>query len=318
MIRESSRAAAQIATPVKLHDLLIRTSRTFALNIPLLDEPTRCEVTVAYLLFRVADTLEDATEWPVERKLAELDRFAGLLRQRGSADAAELAAEWIAAPPCRHAGYLELLGQLPFVMQVAGTLAPRSQELIRRHTVRTTEGMGSFLARQGGAELQLRDVAELRDYCYAVAGIVGEMLTELFLLDRAQLAPVADELRSLASRFGEALQLVNILKDAAGDSDEGRHFLPAGEDTARVFSLAREDLHHAARYVTCLARASAPRGMVAFTALPLLLAHATIEQVDRHGAGSKVTRDEVGRIVGRLHEALEHGTVPELMDRLRG
>ena len=38
--------------------LLQATSRTFALTIPLLHEPTRREVTVAYLLFRVADTLE--------------------------------------------------------------------------------------------------------------------------------------------------------------------------------------------------------------------------------------------------------------------
>ncbi|HZD06425.1 MAG TPA: squalene/phytoene synthase family protein, partial [Longimicrobiales bacterium] len=39
--------------------LLDRTSRTFALNIPLLPQPTRREVTVAYLLFRIADTFED-------------------------------------------------------------------------------------------------------------------------------------------------------------------------------------------------------------------------------------------------------------------
>jgi farnesyl-diphosphate farnesyltransferase len=129
---------------------------------------------------------------------------------------------------------------------------------------------------------------------------------------------VAGTLRALAPTFGEALQLVNILKDASGDSDEGRHFLPPGEVTDRIFALAREDLGQAARYVACLARAAAPRGMVAFTALPLLLAHATIEQVDRHGAGSKVARAEVSRIVGRLHDALERGTVPELLDRLRG
>ena len=47
-----------------LQDLLVKTSRTFALAIPLLPEPTRREVTVAYLLFRIADTFEDASvEW---------------------------------------------------------------------------------------------------------------------------------------------------------------------------------------------------------------------------------------------------------------
>ncbi len=45
----------------RLEELLFKTSRTFALSIPLLPEPTRREVTVAYLLFRIADTLEDGS-----------------------------------------------------------------------------------------------------------------------------------------------------------------------------------------------------------------------------------------------------------------
>jgi farnesyl-diphosphate farnesyltransferase len=155
-------------------------------------------------------------------------------------------------------------------------------------------------------------VQELQDYCYAVAGIVGEMLTELFLCERPQLAASAAELRRLAPVFGEALQLVNILKDAIGDSREGRHFLPAPEVTDEVFALARRDLAEAARYVLCLVTAAAPRGMVAFTALPLLLARATIERVAEVGAGSKVTRSEVGQIVAGLEDALERGSVPQL------
>src|SRR4051812_37988052 len=43
--------------------LLLRTSRTFALAIPELPEPLRREVGVAYLLFRIADTFEDANRW---------------------------------------------------------------------------------------------------------------------------------------------------------------------------------------------------------------------------------------------------------------
>ena len=42
-------------------DLLQKTSRTFAITIPMLPMPTRQEVGVAYLLFRIVDTFEDAT-----------------------------------------------------------------------------------------------------------------------------------------------------------------------------------------------------------------------------------------------------------------
>ena len=73
-----------------------------------------------------------------------------------------------------------------------------------------------------------QSIAELRDYCYIVAGIVGEMLTELFLLDRPGLAPAADYLRARSRLFGEGLQLVNILKDADVDASEGRVYIPRG------------------------------------------------------------------------------------------
>ena len=58
-----------------LEELLIASSRTFALAIPHLPEPTRREVTIAYLLFRVADTFEDATSWPRSSRIEALERF---------------------------------------------------------------------------------------------------------------------------------------------------------------------------------------------------------------------------------------------------
>ena len=120
--------------------------------------------------------------------------------------------------------------------------------------------------------LRLADVADLKAYCYTVAGIVGEMLTELFLLDRPALEPVADTLRERAGRFGEALQLVNILKDAGFDASEGRLYLPEHVDRGEVFALAREDLGVAAEYILTLHGNGGPRGVVAFCALPVRLA----------------------------------------------
>ncbi len=52
-----------------LDELLVKTSRTFALSIPPLPEPTRRQVTVAYLLFRLIDTVEDASHWPKQRRV---------------------------------------------------------------------------------------------------------------------------------------------------------------------------------------------------------------------------------------------------------
>jgi phytoene/squalene synthetase len=52
-----------------LRDLLQKTRRTFALSIPVLPEPTNREVMIAYLLFRIAETFEDAAQWQPEKRI---------------------------------------------------------------------------------------------------------------------------------------------------------------------------------------------------------------------------------------------------------
>ncbi len=289
-----------------LDELLEKTSRTFALSIPVLPEATRLEVTVAYLLFRIADTLEDATGWERARKLAELDALDGLLRRPSIDGSLELARRWRDDPPCDHAGYRELLEETPTVLRAALELSAGARALVFEHTRRTIREMAGFVSRTDpGRGLELHSTEELRAYCYAVAGIVGEMLTELFLLGRDGLAPIADCLRERAVRFGEALQLVNILKDSATDATEGRHYLPEGRDREEYFTLARADLEVAGEYVRALQDAGAPRGLVEFTALPVLLAWATLDRVERRGPGAKLTRPEVAAIVLRLSESLD-------------
>jgi farnesyl-diphosphate farnesyltransferase len=292
----------------RLDELLARTSRTFALAIPFLPEPTRRQVGIAYLLFRIADTFEDSALWAPERRLEALASFGRLLDEPRAAWAGEEAARWLADPPSRDTGYLELLAETPAVLSALAGFAPEPRRLIAGHTVRTALGMASFVERRrGGLPLQLEDLADLEAYCYAVAGIVGELLTELFLLDRPRLTPISLHLRSHARRFGEGLQLVNILKDAGVDAEEGRNFLPGGCERASLFARAREDLGAASSYVLALEQAAAPAGIVGFTALPVRLAFAALARVERQGAGAKLSRAEVLAIAADLREALRAG-----------
>jgi farnesyl-diphosphate farnesyltransferase len=291
---------------VKLDDLLEKTSRTFALSIPMLPDPTRRHVEIAYLLFRVADTFEDAARWPREARLAALEDLAGLLRARGGEEAA--AARWLREAPLDHAGYLELLREAPAVLEAYWEMAPAAREALSRDLLRTVSGMADVV-RRGDARgnLRLATARELRDYCYVVAGIVGEMLTELFLVDHAELAPVAGRLRRRSRFFGEGLQLVNILKDAASDAGEGRVYLPEKLDRGVVFARARRDLEHAAAYVRTIRRAGAPEGLVAFTASPAILARASLDRIEERGPGAKLTRAEVAALMERMFEDLGAG-----------
>ncbi|HZF07175.1 MAG TPA: squalene/phytoene synthase family protein [Thermoanaerobaculia bacterium] len=293
-----------------LEDLLLKTSRTFALSIPHLPEPTRREVTLAYLLFRIADTFEDAADWPRAAKIAALESFGDLLdgaERRGEIAAA--AERWQAEVPCAQPGYRQLLAESPDVLDAFFALSPAAGELIREHTRRTISGMAGYVARgTDHGELALTDLDDLRGYCYVVAGIVGELLTELFLLGQPELLAVAGPLRQRSALFGEGLQLVNILKDSAADAGEGRRYLPPGPEAQvrqEVTALARRDLEAADAYVLDLQHAGASRGLVTFNALPLHLAHATLDRVEQVGPGAKLTRPEVYAIVQRLNSALD-------------
>ena len=291
-----------------LHDLLVKTSRTFALSIPYLPEPIRQQVTIAYLLFRIADNFEDAASWPRERRIQALVDFQSLLQQHDSEATQRLTTAWSTDGPIDHAGYQELTEEIPFVLEAFFELHPEARALIAEHTCRTAHGMADYVNRtDDDGELVLRDLDDLKHYCYIVAGIVGEMLTELFLLPGGSVQRVAEELRQRSRSFGEALQLVNILKDAAFDATEGRSYLPPNCSRDEVFGQARKDLQTSIEYVHLLQDGGAPSGVVAFNAVQVLLARETLDRVEKHGPGSKISRPRVFWLLKRLERDLDNG-----------
>jgi farnesyl-diphosphate farnesyltransferase len=78
----------------RLQELLQESSQTFALAIPLLEEPCREQVSLAYLLLRVADTLEDASLWPPQKRLTALAELSVQVEQSGQTAARCLIQHW--------------------------------------------------------------------------------------------------------------------------------------------------------------------------------------------------------------------------------
>jgi farnesyl-diphosphate farnesyltransferase len=292
----------------RIFDLLARTSRTFALAVPLLEPELARDVALAYLLFRVADTIEDETTWPADVRAELLGDLASRMPELDHTSAEAFLSRLAPLPEVVSEDCRELLNDLP---ALATSLEPSAaHQSIRKHVARTTRGMSETLARgHARGRPGLDTLEELRAYCYFVAGIVGELLTDTFVLAEPALASVEAELRMHDARFGEGLQLVNVLKDRRDDAEHGRAFVPPEVPESALFSLAREDLGHAERYVRALARGGATRGMLAFTRLPLALARETLDVVERNGPGTKVSRERVGRILTELDRPLEDATV---------
>ncbi|HKP64884.1 MAG TPA: squalene/phytoene synthase family protein [Polyangiales bacterium] len=292
----------------ELQDLLQKTSRTFALTIPLLPEPTRHEVGVAYLLFRVIDSFEDATLWEPALRMRALAEFCPLLHDVDSRRASKAAQVWVREPPLEHAGYLELIQRVPQVLDWYRTLQPAAREQICHHIERTAQGMAEFVGRTSGeGVLRLETLGDLREYCFVVAGIVGQLLTELYVIGSKQIANVADELRARAPNFGEGLQLVNILKDAQPDAAEGRVYLPREVALEDVFELAHADLRAALEYTEILREARADLGVVKFNALNARLALATLRELSDRGLGSKLSRLQLSGVAADVMRSIHDG-----------
>jgi farnesyl-diphosphate farnesyltransferase len=216
--------------------ILPHVSRTFALTIPQLPEPLRVAVTNAYLLCRIADTIEDEPALPPERTLAYLERFRAVVA--GRADAASLAAEVEAQLSDRTlATERDLIVNMVRVLNVTASLNAHQRAAIQRCVDLMCYGMPRF---QLTASIRgLPRKTDLDDYCYYVAGVVGEMLTELFCDYSEGAARNRAGLQELAVSFAQGLQMTNILKDVWEDRSRGACWLPQEVFTPHQVDLAR-------------------------------------------------------------------------------
>ena len=203
--------------------ILPHVSRTFALTIPQLPEPLRVAVTNAYLLCRIADTIEDEPALPPEETLAFLERFMGVVA--GRENAALLASEVEGRLSNRTlATERDLIVNMVRVLNVTASLSPPQRSAIQRCVDLMCYGMPRF---QATASIRgLAQAADLDEYCYYVAGVVGEMLTELFCEYSEGAARNRAALQSLAVSFAQGLQMTNILKDVWEDRSRGACWLP--------------------------------------------------------------------------------------------
>jgi farnesyl-diphosphate farnesyltransferase len=216
--------------------ILPYVSRTFALTIPQLPLGLRTAVTCAYLLCRIADTIEDEPALSPPETLDFLHRFSALLTGNGEA-AAPLAREIEQRLSDRTlATERDLVVNMQRVIAVMSRLNGPQQSAIQRCVALMCHGMPRF---QFTASLKgLAQSSDLDDYCYYVAGVVGEMLTELFCDYSPKIARHRAALSAVAASFAQGLQMTNILKDVWEDRSRGACWLPQDVFTRHGVDLA--------------------------------------------------------------------------------
>ena len=91
----------------------------------------------------------------------------------------------------------------------------------------------------------LNDSQELEEYTYLVAGCVGEFWTDIVHLHHARGAATRAR-REQARMFGQALQLINIVRDVGADLAIGRCYFPADELKSAQIPRDRDFIKHPA------------------------------------------------------------------------
>jgi len=273
--------------------LLPGVSRTFALTIPQLPPALRPVVTNAYLLCRIADTIEDEVALSAEEKLRFSDWFIDVVAGRRPAAAFAHALEPLLTASTSD-DERELIREAPGVIRVTASFGPRQRSALERCIRIMCDGMPRF---QRHASLSgLADVPELDTYCYYVAGVVGEMLTELFCAYSPDIEARRERLAPLAVSFGLGLQMTNIIKDIWDDRRRGVSWMPRNVSIEEMIGIAHLHLRDALAYtLTIPARET---GIRRFLLWALGLAILTLRKLHRNptflsGQNVKVSRRTV-------------------------
>lgn len=303
-------------------------SRSFYLSMRVLPRAMREPISLGYLLARASDTLADTPELPAEVRADMLDGFSSVL---GGEDL-EPWLERVRAevlPRQIHEGEKVLLenmdGVFKWLDSLIGDVSPENA----KHYESSEEMQRSIGARQHSAILvvmgnilrgqrldierfELRDDfrfsldAELEEYCYLVAGCVGEFWTDIGEISLGNFSRIeGGRLRRWGANYGKGLQLINILRDLPADLENGRCYLPVVDpddrkallvEAARWRSRARSYLEEGHDYA-CTLRHRRTRSA---TALPGLIGERTLDLLDaadweQWSSGVKISRAEVYR-----------------------
>ena len=248
--------------------ILQGVSRTFALTIPQLPSALHPVISNAYLLCRITDTIEDEPMLSSIQKQYFTDFFIEVVAK--TANPEEFSQ--VLLPLLSDSTLIaekELILNTPRVIGLTHHFSALQQQTLLRCVRIMGKGMVQF--QQQNTLAGLKNLTELNDYCYCVAGVVGEMLTELFCDYSPEIAKNQVQLEKLAVSFGQGLQMTNILKDIWTDQQRGVCWLPQDifsqngcdllqlstqhhtiafkTSLLQLITIATEHLHNALRYI---------------------------------------------------------------------
>ena len=215
----------------EIDTLLKDTSRSFFVTLEMLPKRIRRQVGLLYLLARVADTIADTKTGSAQQLIDALSQYDSVAQGESN----ELPEFTDIASLQEHDGEARLMRDVEKAVSALSLFEDDDKKLMRECLEIIISGQTLDLQRFGpanetGSISALQTDEELDDYTYRVAGSVGDFWTHMscnHLLNQSYSnGSKGEQLFSLGTRFGKALQMINILRDIPEDLRFGRCYIP--------------------------------------------------------------------------------------------
>jgi farnesyl-diphosphate farnesyltransferase len=238
-------------------------------------------------------------------------------------------------------GEKELVRNTPSILQTTHSFTETQRALLKRCVTVMSTGMERF--QKDRNPHGVRHLTDLDDYCYHVAGVVGELLTELFCDYSAEISKNKAMLMKLAISFGQGLQMTNILKDLWEDKERDACWLPQeifqrvgfdlkdlslnsnqkafGEGVGHLIALAHAHLKKGLAYSLLIPKKE--RGIREFCLWAIGMAIFTLRRINRkrtfrRGGEVKISRRQVRAIIAVTRWTLKSNLLLKLLFFLSG
>lgn len=260
---------------------LERVSRSFAFCIEQLEEPLRRWVGLGYILCRLADTVEDSA-WasPAAQKEA-FNQFLSFVDH--PAEPLEISTWAAGFPTDIPEGEVILLQDAPVFLLDLHELPVATKKIMQRTVSSMVRGMMHFCEQNHGSA-KPASLAEANQYCFFVAGIVGELLTDLVAAGAPEYQP-SERTYTDGFHFGLYLQKINLLKDQRKDETEKRYLVP---DRIEMRSSLVLHAERSLRYIQSIPLSC--RGYRIFCAWSFFLGLVSLPYIDRSWEEKKLTK----------------------------
>lgn len=207
--------------------LLKAVSRSFYLSMVWLPPAMRRGIALGYMLARATDSVADTSCASAEKRVEVLRQMGLAIAGEACADELLLVLRGEMADAQSKESESMLLRRFDECLEMLHRVSEEERTLIRRVLATIVKGQLWDLSYFAGCNRVGSD-EDTRAYTYMVAGCVGEFWTDLGLatMGKRFCRPERRDIMAEAGkRYGQGLQLVNILRDMEEDAARGRCYI---------------------------------------------------------------------------------------------